>query len=74
MIEQEKNVLSSRSEIGCQGEVFYRESGEALEQVTQRGCGCLISGGIPGQIGQSPGQSDLVLDVVAGSPACFDYP
>ena len=36
-----------------------------LEHVAQRGCGCLISEGIQGQVGWGPGQPDLV----AGNPA-----
>jgi len=30
------------------------------EQAAWRSCGCLMSGGIQGQIGWSPGQHDLV--------------
>ena len=41
-----------------------------LEQVTQSGCGCPISGSVQDQVGWGPGQSDLVLDLVAGIPAC----
>ena len=29
-----------------------------------------IPGGVQGQFGWGPGQSNLVLDLVAGSPAC----
>lgn len=30
-------------------------------QIAQRGCGCLISGGVHGQVGWDPGQPDLVV-------------
>jgi len=36
-----------------------------LEHIAQRGCGCPIPGGVYGQAGWSPEQSDLVV----GSPA-----
>ena len=48
---------------------FLNESGEVLEQVAQKGCGCPISTSIQGQIGWGPGQSDLVLHLAAGDPA-----
>ena len=41
-------------------DIFYSDSGEALEQVAQRSCGCPITGGIEGQIGWDPGQPRLV--------------
>ena len=56
--------------VGYQGEVLYYESGEALEQAAQRGCGCCNSGGVQGQVGWGPGQSALVLNVEVGGPAC----
>ena len=34
-----------------QEEIFYCEGGETLEHVAQRGCGCLLPGGIQGQVG-----------------------
>ena len=40
-----------------------------LEQLS-RGCGCPIPGGVQGQVGWSPGQSDLVHDLAVGNPAC----
>lgn len=43
---------------------------ERMEKAAQRGCGCLIPGGIQGQVGWGSGQSDPVLDLVVGSPAC----
>jgi len=52
------------------GEVLYYESGEVLEQVAQRGCGCPIPGGVQGQVGWGPGQPGLVLDMEFGGPAC----
>ena len=46
------------------------ESGEVLEYVAQRGCGCLVSGGIQGQVGWGPQQPELVIDLTVGNPAC----
>jgi len=40
-----------------------------LEQVAQRDCGFPIPGGIQDQVGWSPGQPDLVLDLVVGNAA-----
>lgn len=39
-----------------------------LERVAQRGYS--IRGGVWGRVGWVPGQSDLVLDLVAGDSAC----
>ena len=36
----------------------------------QRGCGCTVPGGVQGQVGWSPGQLGLVLNVEVGGPAC----
>ena len=36
-----------------------------LEQVSQESCGCLVPGGVQGQVGWNPGQPDLV----GGNPA-----
>ena len=52
------------------GEVLYYESGEALDQAAQRGCGCLIPGHVQSQVGWGPGQPGLLLDVEVGGPAC----
>ena len=41
-----------------------------LEQTAQRGCGCPVPGGVQGQVGWGPAQSDLILDLAAGSLAC----
>jgi len=41
-----------------------------LERAAQRGCGCSIPGGVQGQVGWSPGQPGLVLDMEVGGPAC----
>ena len=46
-----------------------QESGEVLEQAAQRGCGCSIPGGVQGQVGWSPGQPGIVLNVEVGGPA-----
>ena len=43
----------------------FTQSGDALEQVAQGGCGCPIPAGIQGQAGCGSGQPDLV----AGDPA-----
>lgn len=42
--------------------VFY---GEAVDQVSQRGCGCPIPGNIQGQVEQGSEQPDLVENVLA---------
>jgi len=44
--------------------ILYPEGGEALEQVAQRSCGCLIPKGIQGQVGWGHVQHDTV----SGSP------
>jgi len=36
-------------------------SGDALEQIAQEGCGCLIPAGIQGQAGCGSGQPGLVV-------------
>jgi len=41
-----------------------------LKQTAERGCVCPIPGGVQDQVGWGPGQSDLVLDLEVGSPAC----
>jgi len=41
-----------------------------LEQPAQRGCGYPIPGGVQGQVGWGPGQTDLVLNVKVGCSAC----
>ena len=56
--------------VGYLGEVLYQESGEVLEQASQRGCGCPVPGGIQSQVGWGPGQPGLVLDMEVGGPAC----
>ena len=45
--------------------MFHTEGGEALEQVTQGGCGCPVAGGIQGQAGCGSGQPGPVV----GDPA-----
>ena len=44
-------------------EMFYDESGERLEQVAQRSCGCAIIGRVQVQLGRGFEQCDLVKDV-----------
>ena len=48
-----------------QEEILHHESGEALEQVAQRSCGCLLPGSVQGQVGWSSEQRGLVEDVPA---------
>jgi len=50
---------------GYKEEIFYREGGEALAQVAQRGGRCPIPGNIPGQVGRGSEQPDLVEGVPA---------
>ena len=45
--------------------MIVKEGGDALEQVAQGGCGCLIPGGIQGQAGCGSGQPGLLV----GDPA-----
>jgi len=42
-------------------------SGEVLNLVAQRGCGCPIPGGVQGRVGWGAGRSDLIA---AGNVAC----
>ena len=57
----------TKGKIRCPGK-FFTVSGELLKQVAQRGCGCPIPGGV--QVHWGAEQSDLVLDLAAGNPAC----
>ena len=41
-------------------EILYLEDAEALEQITQRSCGCPIPGNVQGQVGQAPWHCGLV--------------
>ena len=41
--------------------MFHSECGDALEQVTQGGCGCPIPGGIQGESECGSGQPGLVV-------------
>ena len=63
-------LREGRFRFGCQGEVFYYESSEVLEQAAQRGCGYPVPGGVQGQVGCGPGQPGLVLNVEVDGPAC----
>lgn len=50
-------------------EIPYCESGESLEQVSQRKCGCPNPGSDPGQIGcgfEQPGQWEMSLLMAGG--------
>jgi len=40
----------------CQGEVLHRESGEVLEQIAQRGCGCPVPGDFKGRLDGAVGK------------------
>ena len=51
----------------CQGEVLT-ESGEVLNRLPNGGCP--VPGGVHSQAGWGPGQSDLVLNLAVGKPAC----
>jgi len=46
-------------------EILHYESGEALEQVSQRSCGCSLPGNVQGQLGWGFEQPGLVEDVPA---------
>ena len=41
-----------------------------LEQAAQRGCGCLVPGGVQVQVGWGPRQPGLVPNVKVCGPAC----
>jgi len=41
-------------------DIMISWGGEVLEQVVQISCGCPIAGGVQGQPGWGPGQSDLL--------------
>jgi len=41
-----------------------------FQQAAQRSCGCFVPRGIQGQAEWGPGQSDLVLGLADGNPAC----
>jgi len=56
--------------MGCQGKLFYRESGEVLEQAAQGGCVCFVPGGVQDQVGWDPGQPVLVPNLEVDGPAC----
>jgi len=45
-------------------EILHYESGETLEQVAQRSCGCPVPGNVQGQVGRGFEQPDL-MEVVA---------
>ena len=48
-------------EVGCQGEVLYRESGEVLEQLPREAVDASsIPGGVQGQVGWGPEQPGLL--------------
>ena len=46
------------------------QSGEGAGTAAQRGWRCPIPGGVQGQVGWSPGQPTVVLDMEVGGPAC----
>jgi len=63
-------LSTQRKKTRCQGETLFWEGGEVLVKAAQRGCGCPIPGGVQGQVGWGPGQSELAVDLLAGSSAC----
>ena len=65
MIGQGGNGLKLRQGRFRLEKVFHAEGGDALEQVTQGGCGCPMPGGIQDQAGCGSGQPGLVI----GEPA-----
>ena len=63
--EQDKGkwfeVEGGQIEVGCEGEVVERESGEVLEQLPREAVDApSIRGGVEGQVGWGPGQPGLV--------------
>ena len=58
-------VPSAVLQVRRQEKMFYLKGSEALGQAAQRSFGCPIPGGIEGQVGWGPGQTDLV----SGNPA-----
>jgi len=53
-------VEGEHIEVGCQGEVLDRESGEVLEQLPREAVDApSIRGGVEGQVGWGPGQPGL---------------
>jgi len=54
-------------EIRDKEEILHSEGGEALTQVSQRSCGCLLPGRVQGQVGRGFEQPDLVEGVPAHS-------
>ena len=73
-VSQYNSVFSSTAGMAfgsfCLLLLLYYESGEVLAQAAQRGCGCPVPEGVQGRVGWSPGDPDLVLDLVAGSLGC----
>lgn len=51
------------------GENIFREGSEMLEQAAQKSCRYSIPICVQVQVGQEPGQSDLVPDFVRGNSA-----
>lgn len=65
MAEEGEVVLSREIlQIGCQGEVLSRASGEMLEADAQRACGRRVPGSVQGQVVWGPGQPGLVLGMM----------
>ena len=61
-------IILKKIQIRCQRK-FLTEGAEALEQVPQRGCECLIPGGVQHQAGWGTGKYDLVLNLMVANPA-----
>ena len=58
------NLKGRKFKLDVKKKFFNLEGGQALEQLVQRSCGCLIPGGKQGQVGWGTGHPELV----GGSP------
>lgn len=54
-------------------ETLYREGGEALQQVAQRGYGCPIPGSVEGQLRWDPKQPHLPSGIPAHGRGHWNY-
>jgi len=55
------SLFHNNLDVGHKEDIFYYESGKALEQVAQRTCGCPFAGSVQGQIGwgfEQPGLAE----------------
>ena len=58
-------LKEGRFRLDARKKFLHREGGEALEQVSQRGCGCPLPGSVQGQVGWGFEQPGLVEGVPA---------